>query len=164
MAALDAAQLAGLVRRHFPAGTVAQTGHSIQVTAYAVARAESGGRPDAVGDGGTSFGLWQINRPSHPQYPVAQLLDPEGNANAALAVSAGGHNWNPWCTWEATACGGAGNGRYRLYLAEATTALATAPPVLPPPPAPAPGNASPWLLLAGGGLLLALAVRRPARS
>jgi Lysozyme like domain len=164
--ALTSAQLADLVRRHFPAGTVLQTGHPIQVTAYAVARAESGGRPDAIGDGGQSFGLWQVYRPAHPQYPAAWLLDPENNASAAYTISRAGLNWNPWCTWEGTACGGAGNGRYRAFLAEAGAALESPPPPPPPPPPPVDaGNPGTWgLLLAGGGLLLLAATRssRPA--
>jgi hypothetical protein len=157
MAALSPAQLADLVRRHFPAAA--------QVTAYAIARAESGGRPDAVGDAGNSIGLWQIDLVFHRQYTRAFLLNADNNATAALAISGGGRNWNPWCTWEASACGGAGNARYRAFLAEATTALAI---VTPPPPTPAPGAGSTpggvVLLLAGGGLLLLWAARRPARA
>lgn len=162
MAALSPAQLADLCQRHFPAGTVAQTGDPIQVTAYAVARAESGGRPDAVGDAGQSYGLWQVYRPAHPQYGASWLLDPDNNAAAALAISGGGRNWNPWCTWEASACGGAGNGRYRTFLPEARAALNLAPPgPVPPAPGPSMGKAGAWLLLAGG--LLLLAARKPAR-
>jgi hypothetical protein len=149
MPALSSAALADLVRRRFPAGTVAQTGLSIRVTAYAVARAESGGRPEAVGDAGTSFGLWQINLPSHPQWPGSWLLEPENNASAAYIVSGAGSNWNPWCTFEPTACGRNGNQRYRGYLAEAAAALTEAPP--PPPPPAGRG----WALLLGlAGLAL----------
>jgi hypothetical protein len=164
MAALSAAQLADLVRRTFPGGSVAQTGDPIRVTAYAVARAESGGRPDAIGDAGQSIGLWQIYTPAHPQYSRASLFDPDSNARAALAISGGGRNWNPWCTWEPSACGGAGNGRYRAFLGEATAALATPSPG--PVPAPAAGSTPGGvvLLLAGGGLLLLWAARRPARA
>jgi hypothetical protein len=158
VAALSPAQLAGLCRAHFPAAA--------SVTAYAIARAESGGRPDAVGDAGQSFGLWQIDRLFHPQYGASWLLVPDNNAIAAAAISSGGTNWNPWCTWEASACGGRGNGRYRTYLAEATAALAPTPDPLPVPgPAPiAAPSAGAWLALAGGGLLLWWAARRPASA
>jgi hypothetical protein len=159
MARLSDAQLAVLVRAHFPAAA--------QVTAYAIARAESGGNPDAIGDAGQSFGLWQIYRPVHPQYGASWLLVPDNNAIAAAAISGGGTNWNPWCTWEASACGGHGNGRYRTYLAEATAALAISPPPPSPGPDPAPApiaapSGGAWLALAGGGLLLVWAATRPA--
>jgi hypothetical protein len=162
MAALSQAQLAALVKAHFPAGSVPQTGESIQVTAYAVARAESGGRPEAVGDGGTSFGIWQINRPSHPQYSASWLANPDNNAAAALAVSGGGRNWNPWCTWERTACGGVGNGRYRGYVPEARAALALPiPPVNPPiTPSEPPGLPWAWAALAAAGVALLFYARR----
>jgi hypothetical protein len=161
VAALSPSQLAALVRAHFPAAA--------RVTAYAIARAESGGRPDAVGDQGNSFGLWQIDRVFHPQYGVSWLLNPDNNAIAAAAISGGGTNWNPWCTWEASACGGRGNDRYRTYLAEATAALAISPPPSSPGPDPAPAtiaapSAGAWLALAGGGLLLWWAARRPASA
>lgn len=81
-------------------------------TAAAVAFAESGGNPGAVGDTsitpGGSVGLWQINLASHPQYTRQFLLDPVNNAKAALAVSQGGSNWNPWTTYR--------TGVYRRYL------------------------------------------------
>jgi hypothetical protein len=162
MAALSQAHLAALVKAHFPAGSVPQTGESIQVTAYAVARAESGGRPEAIGDGGQSFGLWQVYRPAHPQYAASWLLDPNNNAVAALAISSNGRNWNPWCTWERTACGGAGNSRYRGYVPEARAALAL--PV-PPGPIPDPGAVPPgqpwaWAALAAAGVALLFYARR----
>jgi len=81
----------------FPQGTIA--------TAAAVAMAESGGDPNAVGDPtfGGSYGLWQINAPSHPQYDTQRLLDPTYNAEAALAISNGGTNWKPWSTFNSDA-------------------------------------------------------------
>lgn len=65
----------------------------------AIALAESGGRPDAVGDDGTSFGLWQIHLPAHPDVSQACALDPSCAAAAAARISEFGHNWNPWTTF-----------------------------------------------------------------
>lgn len=69
--------------------------------AAAVAMAESGGNPNAMGDAqfGGSVGLWQINLPSHPNYDPARLTDPVYNAQAAYAISSGGTNWQPWTTY-----------------------------------------------------------------
>ena len=67
--------------------------------AAAVAMAESGGNPAAVGDQGNSLGLWQVNVPSHPQYKGTDLLMPEQNARAALTISKGGTDWSPWSTF-----------------------------------------------------------------
>lgn len=69
--------------------------------AAAVAMAESGGDPQILGDVeyGGSIGLWQINLPSNPQYDASALKDPTYNANAALAISKNGTNWNPWTTY-----------------------------------------------------------------
>jgi len=76
--------------------------------AAAVALAESGGNPKAVGDNGLSIGLWQIYTKAHPQYARADLFDPLKNAHAALAISDGGKNWRPWTTFR--------NGAYKAYL------------------------------------------------
>ena len=67
--------------------------------AAAVARAESGGYPDAVGDQNTSFGLFQIHVPAHREYDRSQLLQPVANARAAYAISRGGTYWKPWTTY-----------------------------------------------------------------
>ena len=40
------------------------------------ARCESGLKPDAVGDGGRSYGLFQIHLPAHPSVTKEQALDP----------------------------------------------------------------------------------------
>jgi len=87
------------------------------VTAIAVALAESSAIVNNIGDGNTSFGLWQIHTPAHPQYNRAQLLnDANYNAAAAWDISSGGTNWYPWSTWK--------NGAYRRYLARARDAAA----------------------------------------
>jgi soluble lytic murein transglycosylase-like protein len=78
--------------------------------AAAVAMAESGGNPAAVGDPqyGGSYGLWQVNAPAHPNYNTTDLLDPTYNAQAAFAISSSGTNWNPWTTYR--------TGAYEKYL------------------------------------------------
>jgi len=120
---LSNADLANLVLRHFPDGIVTQTGENIRVTAYAVARAESGGNPFTCGDNGQSIGIWQINMPSHPQYSRECLFDADCNADAAKAISNNGLDWNAWCTWEKSACNGNGNNNYKAYIDEAKDAL-----------------------------------------
>jgi hypothetical protein len=99
-------------------------------TAAAVAMAESGGYPAAVGDQGKSFGLWQIHHPSHPTYEPAMLLTPSYNAQAALAISEQGKKWQPWTTYR--------NGAYQKFMPKAPAALAAAAPIAgeleePPP-------------------------------
>jgi len=140
---LSGSEIANLVSAHWPAGQVPQTGEDVWVTACAVARAESGWNPSACGDGNASIGLWQINTAAHPQYGRDALFDPDSNASAAVDVSGAGSNWNPWCTWEASACGGVGRGEYRAHLDECRALLASPPPPLPPPPPPSPPPPSP---------------------
>jgi len=67
--------------------------------AAAVAMAESGGNALAVGDVGTSFGLWQVHTPAHPQFSGLSLLDPNYNARAAFSISKSGADWSPWTTF-----------------------------------------------------------------
>ena len=43
--------------------------------ALAVAKQESGFNPNAIGDGGKSFGLFQIHSPSHPDYKGGTNID-----------------------------------------------------------------------------------------
>lgn len=126
--ALSGNELATLVRNHFPLGGVTQTGESIRVTAYAVAMAESDeGNPSACGDPpnqdyhhSNSIGLWQIYTPVHvPPYDKCRLFEEDYNANAAKEISNNGGNWNPWCTWEKTACDGNGDESYKKYSLEA---------------------------------------------
>lgn len=50
--------------------------------ALAVAQQESGFNPNAVGDGGKSFGLFQIHQPSHPDYKGG--TNPEANARYGI--------------------------------------------------------------------------------
>jgi hypothetical protein len=67
--------------------------------AAAIALAESGGNPDAVGDNGDSIGLWQIDTYYHPSYSKSALTNPATNAAAAIAISGNGGNWTPWSTY-----------------------------------------------------------------
>jgi hypothetical protein len=88
--------------------------------AAAIAMAESGGETCARGDPktpadcadlgapSTSFGLWQIHVPAHPEVDASRLFDPSYNAAAALAISGGGVNFTPWTTYT--------NGKYAQYL------------------------------------------------
>lgn len=79
----------------------------------AIAMAESGGRTDAVGDGGDSIGLWQIHVPTCPkQWAIKDALKHAGfNAQAATSMSAGGTSWTLWTTYK--------TGAYRKYLPSA---------------------------------------------
>jgi hypothetical protein len=69
-------------------------------TAAAIAKAESGGYPDAYNTEG-SWGLWQVNLPNHPEYAgdPSALYDPTTNARAALKISRGGTDFSPWTTY-----------------------------------------------------------------
>jgi hypothetical protein len=76
--------------------------------AAAVAMAESGGNPNAVGDQGTSFGLWQFHMPAHPGQPVSRAMSPSSAAAWAFELSKGGTDWSPWTTFT--------TGAYRRYM------------------------------------------------
>lgn len=159
-------QLASLVVAHFPDGAVAQTGEGIRQTAYAVAKAESGGNPWACGDQDLSVGLWQIYTPAHPQYDYDSLFLPDYNAQAALDISQGGSNWNPWCTWEPTACGGTGTNSYQRYLDEARQAIASVLPDDGEPIVESPGLGLLILggLMAGAGVALFVNQKQGGRA
>lgn len=76
--------------------------------AVAVALAESSGRTKIVNSIGCCVGLWQINVKAHKQYSVAQMQDPQQNANAAWSISNGGRDWRPWEAFT--------NGSYLLHM------------------------------------------------
>lgn len=119
--ALTGAQVA----RH--AGAAGFAGEAL-VTAVAIARAESGWRPGAVGDvglqtgvWGPSIGLWQIRslnaqRGTGLPRDASRLTDPAFNARAAWAISGQGSNWRPWTVYK--------TGAYRAYLPAARAAVA----------------------------------------
>ncbi len=92
--------------------------------AYAIARAESGGRAEAlnvnVQTGDQSYGIFQVNMKGYlgtarrKRYGLIKnedLLDPFVNAKVAYALSHGGKDWGMW--------GSYGNGSYKQYLADA---------------------------------------------
>lgn len=99
--------------------------------ATAIAQAESGLDPAAVGDvnledrtWGPSVGLWQIRSlkaASGTGTPrdATRLKDPAFNAAAAYAVSGGGKDFRPWSTYS--------RGQYKNYLGAAQTAVANIP-------------------------------------
>jgi len=64
-----------------------------------VALAESGGNDHAIGPAG-DYGVWQINRVNFAHFGLTttNALDPNRNARVAVAMSANGYNWAPWCT------------------------------------------------------------------
>ena len=63
-------------------------------TAAEIAKAESGGNPNAISPT-NDFGLWQING-SHGSMAT---LNPAGNARSAVSISSNGRNWGPWTTY-----------------------------------------------------------------
>jgi hypothetical protein len=79
-------------------------------TGAAIALAESRGKVRAVGDNGTSIGLWQIHVPTAPPpyNDRAKLFDADFNARAMATISHNGADWHPWTTYR--------NGMYRRYL------------------------------------------------
>lgn len=91
--------------------------------AVAIAFAESSGNPNATGDSGNSYGLWQINVvPNHPEYQSqvddGSIFDPQTNANDAFAIySAAGNSFTPWTTFK--------TGAYQQYLGADTSAPAS---------------------------------------
>ena len=96
------------------------------VIATAIAMAESGLNPDAVGDvglenatWGPSVGLWQIRSlraqtGTGQSRDVNRLKDPTFNAAAMAQISGMGKSFKPWSTYT--------SGSYRKYLASATSA------------------------------------------
>lgn len=136
--------------------------------AASVAYAESGGDTCAQGDPpgtylctspngtSTSFGLWQIHQTVHPEYDPASLLDPEYNARAALAISQGGSNWQPWTTFRQGL-----NQPYLVPFAPAPLPSGPAPQIVTPPTA---RPRAPALLVAASALALAAAAGYAARE
>jgi Lysozyme like domain len=90
------------------------------ITAVAIALAESGGDPQALGDTsitpGGSLGLWQINLKFHPEYQAnpSALYDPQTNANAAYRVFQQ-QGFEAWSTFK--------GGQYQAHLDDANAAV-----------------------------------------
>lgn len=101
-------------------------GKQAAITATAIARAESGMNPSAVGDTsltdgkwGPSVGLWQIrslnaDRGTGRPRDASRLKDPEFNARAMVTISGHGANWGPWSVYK--------SGAYRSHLSGARAA------------------------------------------
>ncbi len=81
-------------------------------TAAAIAQAESGGSASVTSsnpDGGVNVGLWQLDtRGKGAGFTVAELQDPNTNAQVAVMGSANGTDWSAWATYA--------SGAYRRYL------------------------------------------------
>lgn len=69
----------------------------------AIGLAESGGNPNAVGDNGTSYGIWQIHLPAHPDVTAQCAQDPNCAADAVKSISSNFTNWSPWSTYNSGA-------------------------------------------------------------
>lgn len=94
---LTAAQIAGY------ASAAGFRGNALR-NAVAVALAESGGNPTAVGTNSDRWhsrdrGLWQINDHWHPEVSDAQAFNPASAAAAAYRISKAGTTWTAWSTW-----------------------------------------------------------------
>jgi hypothetical protein len=68
-------------------------GQSLRI-GYAIIMRESGGNPKNITY--NDWGLWQINRPTHPQYSGSALLDPIRSSRIAYKMTKGGKYWIPW--------------------------------------------------------------------
>ena len=98
---------------------VSCTGDRIAL-ATAVAKAESGFRPQITNTAGNAHGidrgLWQINSYWHPEISAACALSPSCNARGMAAISSRGTRWNPWWTYK--------NGKHLPFMASARAAQA----------------------------------------
>lgn len=113
-------------------------------TAAAIALAESRGVANAVGDGGTSFGLWQIHTPAHPEADQSKLFDPVYNASIAFSTWKMRKDFSPWTTFR--------NGDYKRFL--------PAPEPSPHPTDTGSGKLAVFLLLTIGGVFAASRSKR----
>jgi Lysozyme like domain len=132
---------------------------SLAHTMAAIAGAESGFGASPYGDvglggpGPTSFGLWQIHTPAHPEYdPSLLVADPLYNARAAVAISGNSTSGlGAWTTYK--------TGAYKSYLGavgESSTSSSTSPSSSSNTLAGAPGGIAGALIK--GMLYLALLV------
>jgi hypothetical protein len=126
MACLGPCQPA-LTQSQIAALWIANGGNPAQAqTAAAIAMAESGGVPNALGDSGDSVGLWQVDTAFHPGLSKVDLTNPNFNAQQAINISGNGGNWTPWSTYCSSGngvnCVNPGGGAYRKYLGGNTLA------------------------------------------
>lgn len=68
-------------------------------TIYAVIKCESTFNPNAIGDGGTSFGLSQIHLPAHPNITIEQAFDPDFAIEFMAKEMSIGNAWK-WTCWK----------------------------------------------------------------
>lgn len=116
--------------------------NSAAITATAIAAAESGLNPAAVGDTslttatwGPSVGLWQIRTlkaetGTGRSRDINTLKDPTANARAMFNISGGGTSWSPWSVYK--------SGAYRSHIAAATAAAGGASSGTPESPTASP--------------------------
>jgi len=98
----------------------------VQATAVAVIMAESGGNSTAVGDGGNSIGWMQVYLVAHPWARSLDLKNPKVNLEAGHKIyEEAGDSFSPWSVWwrNARRREGPGQGRYRVYLLAARSAV-----------------------------------------
>jgi hypothetical protein len=107
-------------------------GSADATTATAIAAAESGLKPGAIGDvgledgtWGPSVGLWQIRSLKAQQgsgntRDASRLTDPVFNAHSMASISGGGASFTPWSTYT--------SGAYRQYMQDARNASSSAAP------------------------------------
>ena len=122
----------------YRAARAAGLGHGAAVTATAIAIAESGLNPDAVGDTtlanakwGPSVGLWQIrtlNAEKHTggSRDAAQLRDPASNARSMVEISNKGASWTPWSVYT--------SGAYKSHLGAVESAVGPGGSIASPTP------------------------------
>ena len=89
--------------------------------ALSIAHIETGGtfNPNAIGDNGNSFGLFQIHKPSHPDYKGG--LDPEANTRYGLRMFKGLLDRNGGSVNKAVWAYNAGQGNLNKGILPSTT-------------------------------------------
>jgi Lysozyme like domain len=90
-------------------------------TAVAVAKAESGFRPQITNTAGNTHGidrgLFQINSYWHPEVSASCALSASCNTRAAARISKKATRWSEWWTWK--------NGKHKPFMTSARNAQAT---------------------------------------
>lgn len=106
-------------------------------TAAAVALAESGGDPNAIGHNATSqdFGLWQINDRAHPELFTKYTWNSPTD-NSKMAYIAYHERGNTFAAWSAY-----NNGRYKAFLGQVGGVASATPTPGTATPAPASADA-----------------------
>lgn len=119
----DAALSYTAVAKLAKAAGLSCTGERIAI-AVAVAKAESGLRPDATNTAGNVHGidrgLWQVNSYWHPEVSKACALSASCNARAMVNISSRGTKWSPWWTYK--------NRKHVPFMASARAAQAAVCP------------------------------------